>query len=90
MGIISSYKRYSIWDNIATLFVVTGQAMPIFWLGLMLIIIFGVNLKWLPPSGYGDVRHRPAQAHGPADDRPRLSSSRRSLSGWCAPACSTR
>lgn len=54
MGIISSYKRYSIWDNISTLFVVAGQAMPIFWLGLMLIIIFGVNLKWLPPSGYGE------------------------------------
>ncbi len=54
MGIISAYKRHSIWDNITTIFVVTGQAMPIFWLGLILIIIFGVNLKWLPPSGYGE------------------------------------
>jgi ABC-type dipeptide/oligopeptide/nickel transport system permease component len=54
MGIVSSYKRHSIWENFATLFVVTGQAMPIFWLGLLLIIIFGVNLKWLPVSGYGD------------------------------------
>lgn len=54
MGIISAYKRHSIWDNLTTIFVVTGQAMPIFWLGLLLIIIFGVNLKWLPPSGYGD------------------------------------
>ncbi len=55
MGILSAYKRHSWWDNFATLFVVAGQAMPIFWLGLMLIIIFGVNLKWLPPSGYGDM-----------------------------------
>jgi ABC-type dipeptide/oligopeptide/nickel transport system permease component len=54
MGIISAYKRHTIWDNLSTLFVVAGQAMPIFWLGLMLIIIFGVNLKWLPPSGYGE------------------------------------
>ncbi len=54
MGIISAYKRHTIWDNISTLFVVAGQAMPIFWLGLMLIIVFGVNLKWLPPSGYGE------------------------------------
>jgi len=54
MGIISAYKRHSVWENLTTLFVVAGQAMPIFWLGLMLIIVFGVNLKWLPPSGYGD------------------------------------
>ena len=53
MGIVSAYKRHTIWDNLSTLFVVAGQAMPIFWLGLMLIIIFGVNLKWLPVSGYG-------------------------------------
>lgn len=55
MGILSAYKRHSIWDNFSTLFVVAGQAMPIFWLGLMLIIIFGVNLHWLPVSGYGDI-----------------------------------
>jgi peptide/nickel transport system permease protein len=54
MGIISAYYRRSIIDNFTTLFVVAGQAMPIYWLGLMLIIIFGVYLKWLPPSGYGD------------------------------------
>jgi peptide/nickel transport system permease protein len=54
MGMVSSYKRHSIWENLATLFVVVGQAMPIFWLGLLMIIVFGVNLKWLPVSGYGD------------------------------------
>jgi ABC-type dipeptide/oligopeptide/nickel transport system permease component len=55
MGIISAYKRHSIWENLATLFVVMGQAMPIFWLGILLIIVFGVNLRWLPVSGYGDA-----------------------------------
>lgn len=54
MGIVSAYKRHSIWENLATLFVVAGQAMPIFWLGILLIIVFGVNLRWLPVSGYGD------------------------------------
>ncbi len=54
MGIVSAYKRHSVVDNIATVFVVAGQAMPIYWLGLMLIILFGVQLKWLPPSGYGE------------------------------------
>lgn len=54
MGVISAYKRRTIIDNFTTLFVVAGQAMPIYWLGLMFIIIFGVYLKWLPPSGYGE------------------------------------
>jgi len=54
MGILSAYKRHSLVDNLATVFVVAGQAMPIYWLGLMLIILFGVQLKWLPPSGYGE------------------------------------
>jgi len=36
---------------------VAGQAMPIFWLGIMLIIVFAVQLKLLPASGYGTWRH---------------------------------
>src|SRR5437899_11764555 len=36
---------------------VAGQAMPIFWLGIMLIIIFAVQLRLLPASGYGTWRH---------------------------------
>lgn len=53
LGIIAAYKKNSWIDNLATVIAVAGSAMPIYWLGLMLIILFGVQLKWLPPSGYG-------------------------------------
>ena len=39
------------------LFALVGQAMPVFWLGLMLILIFGVDLGWLPVSGRGTLAH---------------------------------
>lgn len=51
LGIISAVKRYSIVDNVTILIVLIGQAMPLFWLGIVLIVIFGVWLKWLPASG---------------------------------------
>jgi peptide/nickel transport system permease protein len=40
-------------DTLCTILAVAGQAMPIFWLGIMLIIIFAVRLRALPASGYG-------------------------------------
>ncbi len=51
LGVLSAVKRYSIIDNITTFIVLVGQAMPLFWLGIMLMIVFGVFLKWLPTSG---------------------------------------
>ncbi len=57
VGIISAYWRYSLIDNIATVIAVAGQAMPIYWLGLMLILLFSVQLRWLPASGYGTPQH---------------------------------
>lgn len=51
LGVLSAVKRYSLIDNITTFIVLVGQAMPLFWLGIMLIIIFGVWLRWLPASG---------------------------------------
>jgi peptide/nickel transport system permease protein len=50
-GIVSAIRRYSLIDNLATITALLGQAMPLFWLGIMLIIIFGVWLRWLPISG---------------------------------------
>lgn len=57
VGIISAYRPYSLIDNIATIVAVAGQAMPIYWLGLMLILLLSVNLQWLPASGYGTPQH---------------------------------
>lgn len=50
-GIISATKQYSIFDKISTSLALIGVSMPNFWLGMMLIIVFAVNLKWVPPSG---------------------------------------
>ncbi|WP_089936693.1 ABC transporter permease [Candidatus Entotheonella palauensis] len=57
LGIISAVKRYSFIDNLCTIFAISGRAMPIFWLGIMLIIVFAVQLRMLPASGYGTWQH---------------------------------
>ena len=57
LGVVAALKRHSIVDTLCTLLAVAGQAMPIFWLGIMLIIIFAVQLKALPASGYGIWQH---------------------------------
>lgn len=51
IGIVAAIRQYSFIDNLATFLALMGQAMPLFWLGLMLIIIFGVQLRWLPTAG---------------------------------------
>jgi peptide/nickel transport system permease protein len=57
VGIISAYRPYSLIDNVATIIAVAGQAMPVYWLGLMLILLLSVQFQWLPASGYGTPRH---------------------------------
>lgn len=53
-GIISAVKQYSAFDNLASALGLVGVAMPNFWLGMMLVLIFSVKLRWLPASGtYG-------------------------------------
>ena len=53
LGVVAAVRRYSLLDNLCTALAVSGQAMPIFWLGLMLIILFTVKLHLLPASGRG-------------------------------------
>lgn len=55
LGILSASKRGSVYDHGGMIFALFGQSMPVFWLGLMLILIFGVHLKWLPVSGRGGI-----------------------------------
>jgi peptide/nickel transport system permease protein len=67
-GIISSTRPYSFFDTTSMLGALFGISMPIFWLGLLLILIFAVRLHWLPSGGTGTLRHfvLPAIALGSA------------------------
>ena len=51
IGVYSATRQYSKFDKITTIFVFVGFATPDFWLALMLMILFGVQLGWLPISG---------------------------------------
>jgi len=55
IGVLSATRQYSTFDKVTTVFVFVGFATPDFWLALMLIILFGVQLDWLPISGLRDV-----------------------------------
>jgi peptide/nickel transport system permease protein len=57
IGVVSASRRGSAVDTFGIAVTALGQAVPGFWLGLMLIWIFGVWLRWLPVSGFGDWRH---------------------------------
>ncbi len=58
LGILAAVKRNSIFDHVATLISLFGVAVPVFWYGLLLIIVCGVWLKILPSGGLAD---NPAQ-----------------------------
>src|SRR5207248_4220594 len=51
-GIISAVKKGTVWDYGANLFALWGISTPNFWLGIMLIFLFSIELGWLPASGY--------------------------------------
>ena len=51
IGVISATKQYSLFDNIGMILALVGISMPSFWTGLILIIIFALNLGWFPSGG---------------------------------------
>ncbi|MEM7179175.1 MAG: ABC transporter permease [Pseudomonadota bacterium] len=51
LGVLAAIRPNSIIDRLALFMSVAGQAMPSFWFGLILIVIFSIKLRWLPPSG---------------------------------------
>ncbi len=57
LGIISAIKRGTIFDRIGMTLALLGQSIPAFWAGIMLILLFAVQLGWFPPSGYGGPKH---------------------------------
>ena len=56
-GIIAALKKNTIVDSIITTVGMIGLAMPIFWSGLLLIIIFSTKLRVLPASGFSSIKH---------------------------------
>lgn len=51
-GTISAVKRGTPWDSIGLTFGLLGVSIPNFWLGIVLLLVFGVNVDWLPVTGY--------------------------------------
>lgn len=52
IGILSATKQYSLIDSISMIAALIGASMPVFWLGLMFILLFSVNLRWFPSGGF--------------------------------------
>jgi len=57
LGTLVAAKPNSVLDNIVRLFSLAGLSMPVFWTGIVLILLFSVNLRLFPVGGYGGLRH---------------------------------
>ena len=56
IGVLSARNPGGWFDRLSLGFAYIGISFPVYWVGLILILIFAVNLKWLPPSGYGGIK----------------------------------
>ena len=57
LGIISAVKQYSLLDNLTKIIIIAGVSMPVFWLGLVLIVIFSVRFQLFPSAGWGNWKY---------------------------------
>ncbi len=62
LGIFSAIKRNGIIEKFTTIFVALGQAIPTFWLGILLVLAFAIKLRWLPSSGRVEFSQNPVLA----------------------------
>jgi peptide/nickel transport system permease protein/oligopeptide transport system permease protein len=56
-GIVSATRQYSVLDYLVMTVALCGVSIPVFWLGIMLMLVFSVHLHWLPAGGYGGAAH---------------------------------
>ena len=82
MGIYSALHQYSSFDLLATTTAFLGIAMPVFWFGLILQLIFSVNLGWLPVAGTETVGATSAWDHIKHLILPATVLSLHSIAGW--------
>lgn len=57
LGVIAAIKQDTMGDRLCMMLALLGIAIPNFWLALLLILLFAVNLKWLPAMGFGTMAH---------------------------------
>src|SRR3712207_7908604 len=62
-GIIAALQRNKPVDYIASFIAFIGVSMPSFWFGIILILVFAVNLKWLPAIGYSEIAEDRSEEH---------------------------
>ena len=84
-GVLSAVKRDSWIDYVVNVLSLCGISTPNFWLGIMLILLFSVQLGWLPASGYVSPFENPSSRCSPPSCRPSCSATRSPAS-----SCGTR
>lgn len=57
LGVLAAVYRRSVVDHLAVLLALLGVSVPVFWSGLLLMLLFALDLGWLPASGYGTWKH---------------------------------
>lgn len=57
LGVLSAVQRGTVWDYVGRIIAMLGQALPPFWLGIMLILVFAVQFQWLPIGRKGGPDH---------------------------------